>query len=35
VTLDGPSGGAILGVQRFEECLSRKRGQARAAEPDR
>src|SRR5258708_7705615 len=24
VTLDGPSGGTILGVQRFEECVSRK-----------
>lgn len=29
VTLDGPSGGSILGVQRFEECVARKRGQAR------
>jgi hypothetical protein len=29
VTLDGPSGGSILGVQRFEECVSRKRGQTR------
>ena len=27
VTLDGPSGGSILGVQRFEECVARKRGQ--------
>ena len=28
VTLDGPSGGSILGVQRFEECVARKRRQA-------
>ena len=29
VTLDGPSGGSIVGVQRFEDCVARKRGQAR------
>jgi hypothetical protein len=29
VTLDGPAGGSILGVQRFEECVAQKRGQAR------
>ena len=29
VTLDGPSGGSILGVQRFEDCVARKREQPR------